>query len=321
MKDKKSKIRCKKLPPHTYESHPTANAGEVKKPFVIAIIVVVAIISLSLLLLFSDRFVGKAFDPGAPGNAGMRDITVTPTTFFTHNIEAYIGAGETVAIGFTLDLNSAGLSCADLVQTDYFIDTVNWRGNEVHKVERCVNNILTYESGTTDFNANETGLFTIGSLNFNILTVGTYNLQTAFTSFVAWDLAASSNNLINSTDGGVITVQAAGLPIAGVYTTTITALVNTPPLVVYTILLGPGPTPTQNGPVLVIKKEKLPALAAGRVHTVIVNYPDSAQVESKQIIVYDEPADKGQTIYGHIADSVTNPIITPAIQETGITLK
>src|SRR3989344_4780886 len=50
----------KSLPPHTNEAFPLTNQGEANKPLIIAIIAIVALIGLSLLLFFSDTFVGKA---------------------------------------------------------------------------------------------------------------------------------------------------------------------------------------------------------------------------------------------------------------------
>ena len=50
----------KSLPPHTNEAFPLTNEGEANKPLIIAIIAIVALIGLSLLLFFSDTFVGKA---------------------------------------------------------------------------------------------------------------------------------------------------------------------------------------------------------------------------------------------------------------------
>ena len=63
MRRKTQKV-YKSLPPHTNEVHPVANAGQASKPFIIAVISIVAVVALTLLLLFSDRLVGKAFYTG-----------------------------------------------------------------------------------------------------------------------------------------------------------------------------------------------------------------------------------------------------------------
>jgi hypothetical protein len=65
MKQNKVKVRRigrkrKALPPHTWESHPTANHGEVNKTLIIAVVAIFAIVALAALLFFSDQFVGQA---------------------------------------------------------------------------------------------------------------------------------------------------------------------------------------------------------------------------------------------------------------------
>jgi hypothetical protein len=50
----------KALPPHTWETHPTANQGEVNKTLIIAVVTILALVALAVLLFFSDTFVGQA---------------------------------------------------------------------------------------------------------------------------------------------------------------------------------------------------------------------------------------------------------------------
>lgn len=62
MARKKKRVvkKYKKLPPHTWEAHPIANAGEIRKSFVIGIITIGALLLLSLFLFFGQDLVGQA---------------------------------------------------------------------------------------------------------------------------------------------------------------------------------------------------------------------------------------------------------------------
>lgn len=52
----------KSLPPHSNEAFPLTNTGEANKALIIGIIAIVAVIALSLLLFFTDTFVGKGIE-------------------------------------------------------------------------------------------------------------------------------------------------------------------------------------------------------------------------------------------------------------------
>src|SRR3989338_8354721 len=64
----------KSLPPHSWETHRLANAGEANKTFVAILVSIGAVIVLSLFLFFSSTFVGKAIQT-AEGN--LVDIVAT----------------------------------------------------------------------------------------------------------------------------------------------------------------------------------------------------------------------------------------------------
>src|SRR3989338_7954987 len=99
--------RYKALPPHSNEAYPLTNLGEVSKTLIIAVVAVVAIVGLTLLLFFSDKFVGKAIQVSA-------DIPVNSAGIFlvsndevvgrdiTFPIMANIGEHETIAIQFKI---------------------------------------------------------------------------------------------------------------------------------------------------------------------------------------------------------------------------
>ena len=296
MKHKKSKIRCKKLPTHSFESHPAANAGEVKKPFVIAIIVVVAIISLSLLLLFSDQFVGKAHAPGVANTAGIEDLTANAYSTFSVTVKANIGAigaAETVAIGFNLIL-PAGLTCNNVQSL------LGWNQATGAVLETAIcdntNNQIVFEYATLNWTLARTGQFPIAQLNFNALAVGRYDLN--FASFEIIDLATLADLIEPDTTaalGGTVTVQALS---PGVFSTTITAIANIPEATVYTSLLD------ANNVVLVLKSERMPAMIAGRTYVATVNYPEAARVAKKIVLVRDVPLHRGSNVYALLEDVI-----------------
>ncbi len=61
VKQKRVKKKYKKLPPHSNEPHPLTNAGEISKPFVIAVVTLVTLVGI-VILLFAGQgmFAGKA---------------------------------------------------------------------------------------------------------------------------------------------------------------------------------------------------------------------------------------------------------------------
>lgn len=95
------------LPPGKVVAHPLSRLGEVNKAFIITIITIVALVALALLLLYSDRIVGKAisFEEQIPlGEGGI--FVVTGTEFegrpIEVPIEANIGTDKSVAMSFSI---------------------------------------------------------------------------------------------------------------------------------------------------------------------------------------------------------------------------
>ena len=104
---KKARLKNKnKLPPHTWEAHPSANQGEANKQLIIAVITISAIIVLGALLLFSDKIAGKAFFvPEAKFTAGIVDPgKILENAPFSLLVKTNIETKSTVAIDFKLDL-------------------------------------------------------------------------------------------------------------------------------------------------------------------------------------------------------------------------
>ncbi|MEK6853241.1 MAG: myxococcus cysteine-rich repeat containing protein [Nanoarchaeota archaeon] len=119
MKRKTQKV-YKSLPPHTNEAHPIANAGQASKPFIIAVITIVAVVALTLLLLFSDRLVGKAFYTGGANTAGASlPSPAVEGQPFTVAVKANVGNQPAAAISFELTFPSEFICPQPL-------DLLNW---------------------------------------------------------------------------------------------------------------------------------------------------------------------------------------------------
>jgi len=219
MKKNKLHTKSRKLPPHSFEAHPSANAGEVKKPFVIAIIVVVAIISLSLLLLFTDQFVGKAYLPGAVNTGGIADDPNAIEGAVDVPVGATLATGEDgYSVTLEIDLSLAlpnPLDCGYLDQTTPFESTLPWSGtaSEIFEILSCNGNTLRFES--SGFAPALNNQFTIGNLKFTNLAIGTYDLASVINILEITDPLDLVNaaNLLTSFEGGIITVSAIDVPL------------------------------------------------------------------------------------------------------------
>src|SRR3989344_2335236 len=170
----------KKLPPHTYEAHPVANAGEASKPLIIGIIAIVAVILLSLLLLFSkQQFAGKAIYAGA-GTAGIIYPTVYEDQDFTLQVKANVGNDMAASVSFELTLPT-GVSCKS------FVDNLNW---PIHKFTCDPNlNTVTYSDVT---NSPVSGELTVASITFNSVKAGTYDFK-----FAKFDVKKADKSMIS----------------------------------------------------------------------------------------------------------------------------
>ena len=173
----------KKLPPHTYEAHPVANAGEASKPLIIGIIALVAVILLSLLLLFSkQQFAGKAIYAGA-GTAGIIYPTVYENQDFTLQVKANVGNDMAASVSFELTLPT-GVSCKS------FVDNLNW---PIHKFTCDPNlNTVTYSDVT---NSPVSGELTVASITFNSVKAGTYDFK-----FAKFDVKKADKSMISFTN-------------------------------------------------------------------------------------------------------------------------
>ena len=208
MRRKKNSIRRnKKLPPHTFEAHPAANAGEVKKPFIVAIIVVVSIVVLSLLLLFSEQiFVGQAYT-GLVNTGGVEDTAVTENIPFSVTVRANIGTSQSVATAFALAFpGNIGLTCNSVVSN------LGWTAANGAVIETAtcdnVNNQVIFEYATLDSDAAVTGEFNLATITFDAVPAQSFNVR--FSQFDVLDLdERTAADLIINGESATITVNAA----------------------------------------------------------------------------------------------------------------
>src|SRR3989344_5036603 len=149
----------KKLPPHTNEAHPFTNSGEASKPLIIGIIAIVAIIALSLLLLFSDQFVGKAFFTGEVNSAGAELIpsTVYENQPFSLKIKANTGGSQVSTVGFELSL-PLGITCANVQNIQNLL--VGW---DIESDKKCDNNKVIF--GYATVGTGKSGSFDVAQID------------------------------------------------------------------------------------------------------------------------------------------------------------
>ena len=157
----------KSLPPHSYEAHPLATSGEVSKPLIIGIIAIVAVIALSLLLLFSDQFVGKALYPGQVGTAGLvYPQTVYENNDFTLQVKANVGNEMAAGVEFELSL-PPGVTCKSFVELfDANVSSFTCDPNK---------NEVAYVGGK--FDTYVTGELDIARITFNGVSAGGYDFH------------------------------------------------------------------------------------------------------------------------------------------------
>lgn len=170
---------------------PVTKPSDAKRPFIIALIIFLALILITSLLLLAPKIVGKAFYTAGLNTAGLQEISPSANTPFTVNVKANIGPAQTVAVGFTLKY-PAGLSLAAPCEQAVLSLLPNW-GNDF-KTITCQDNTITFEHGTLNFDAAQTGEFDIAAISFAGAPAGNYALD--FTSFDIIDLDHPETDLI-----------------------------------------------------------------------------------------------------------------------------
>ena len=183
----------KKLPPHTNEAHPFTNSGEASKPLIIGIIAIVAIIALSLLLLFSDQFVGKAYS-GVLNSAGadLNSAKAYTNQQFSFNVSANIGTSKsTKSIAFELQLPT-GIICSQVTITSLLAGWTNYVSNPCNSGS----NKISFYHSTTDQGLFKTGIIDVAKITVSSPAKKEDGYVFDLESFAVFD-SQSSINLIN----------------------------------------------------------------------------------------------------------------------------
>ena len=215
-KTHRTKKCYKPLPPHTWEAHTTASHGEVNKQLIIAIITIGAIVVLAGLLFFTDVFVGKAIDYGAPATVGEGGLYISGTedvhTPFTVPIMANIALNKkSVAVQFEFEYGE-GSHVSDCLNhpNNPIFDVLDAKVGDaaVHKFVSCANNVLKFEyawlCNDKDCSNALSGIFTIAEIIMDA-GVGDYDLTAKNINVLSLD---DNVDLITSETGPVtITIK------------------------------------------------------------------------------------------------------------------
>ncbi len=185
----------KRLPPHTNEAHPHTNAGEASKPLVIAIITIVAVVALSLLLLFSEQLAGRAFFVGAKNSAGVVPVTAYENQPFSLKAQANTDR-ETSTLGFILKLPQ-GVTCNNVLEIK---NSLGWE-LESKKICDANKNLIVFEYAT--FQIGKSGTFDVAEISFSGLPKGSYAF--VFESFQAFD--NKNMNVIQTVENPTVEVK------------------------------------------------------------------------------------------------------------------
>jgi len=132
----------KSLPPHTNEAFPLTNAGEANKALIIGIIAIVCVIGLSLLLFFTDTFVGKAITIQKISPAILDSVVLGPSDILVElGVPSSINVGDTFWVDVFLTTGELGGSVS---RADIFIDLTNgdavrFTGTEINAIGKTDN--------------------------------------------------------------------------------------------------------------------------------------------------------------------------------------
>ena len=189
----------KKLPPHTYEAHPVANAGEASKPLIIGIITIVAVILLSFFLLFSkQQFAGKAFFTGEMNSAGA-ELTGSAYENQSFSLKVRVNTDKEVGtVGFELEL-PPDLTCANVQKIQSLL---GWEFKSDEKCDMNTNKII-FGYGTL---GGKTGTFDVAQIDIG----PAFQKDTSFTfHFSSFQALAGDTNVIVKIEDPTVKITAA----------------------------------------------------------------------------------------------------------------
>ncbi len=184
-----------------------------KKIWIIAGIAVIAILILSLFLLFSDQLAGRAFYTGDLNTAGISTPTVAIGLSDNINLEirSNIGTAETVSVMFQLALDPS-LSCADVTSIVESSGLSTWEtssslGTPLGScTDTATGSVIDFDYTTFNPTNAQTGNFMVALISIAPQSPGTYNFN--FNSFDVFSLdSTASVDLITNGISDPIVVQ------------------------------------------------------------------------------------------------------------------
>ena len=175
------------------ERHPSiSSSGEAGKTFIIAIITIVAVIALSLLLLFSDQLVGKAITIKAQ-EAGIEDVEPYANLPFSIVVKANAGREKVKALSIKLNVPTE-IPCTKISH----VDKTGWLSEKFSCETDARHTILKFAAVRNPRNPSESYLG--GSVDFEIVEFQISGLPATFYKF-----AFPAGGVRLTYDSGVVT--------------------------------------------------------------------------------------------------------------------
>lgn len=205
---------------------PLTKPSEARKPLVIALVSLGAVIVLVLLIFLAPTFVGKAFLPGVPNTAGVEDQIVTVGSSFNVPIKANIGLAESVAMGFSLgfDTDELAVDCTAVnAALQAYLDSISVFADAFDSYDLSIVKEVSCDATTGTISLNYGGLCDVTCSNAIKTTVSETLVEIPFTAIAVGEatLSFSSFNIVDLTThkdlisgnglGATITVEAAPL--------------------------------------------------------------------------------------------------------------
>ncbi len=198
LRRKNSRVRvCRTLPPHSWETHRVANAGEANKTFVAILVSIGAVIVLSLFLFFSGKFVGKAIQTSAG-----HTVDIIATSEGTLLVQATLAAPTaTNGVYFTLKLDDGNI-CTLLDPLNERVTNQVW--NEFYDIS-CTGETLRFADGTLSDTNYYSGTFPIAEFTLASMPA---QLEFSTDTFDMYDSVTGADLFPASDEEGSFTITA-----------------------------------------------------------------------------------------------------------------
>ncbi len=198
-----SKKKAKNLPLHTWETHPQANRGEANKSLIISIITIIILITLSLLLFFSDGFVGKAVEFGDldENTIGINVVygNMIPGESQLFDVSINLGDKNSTSLFFEIEYDSTVFD-VNCDQISAHLDSLFNGGTITINESSCANGKITFNYSSTDIFNEITEEQVIAQIKFTVKSGTTPTTTTLnITDFMIYDVNAGGTNTVSLT--------------------------------------------------------------------------------------------------------------------------